>query len=95
MGATSATGDRVRRLSPGEVADHAALIEEQENQQLGLPVDLVGRFSPRLQELVGYGIYHGLIDHIDKRDPRVAVLGAEEGTTMLWEHARPSDDDAG
>jgi ectoine hydroxylase-related dioxygenase (phytanoyl-CoA dioxygenase family) len=70
----------------------AGYIRQQENQQLGLPVDLVRRFTPRLQELVGYGIYHGLIGHIAKQDPRVAVLGAEDGTRMLWEYARPSDD---
>ena len=30
---------------------------------------LVKTFAPRLQELVGYGIYTGLIGHIDKQTP--------------------------
>jgi hypothetical protein len=30
----------------------------------------MGCFSPRLRELVGYGVYHGRVGHIDKRDPK-------------------------
>jgi ectoine hydroxylase-related dioxygenase (phytanoyl-CoA dioxygenase family) len=52
----------------------AGWIRQQENQQLGLSVDTVRRFSPRLRELVGYGIYRGLIGHIDKHSP-VELLG--------------------
>ena len=37
----------------------AGYIRQQENQQLGLPIDTVRRFTPRLQQLVGYGIYRG------------------------------------
>jgi hypothetical protein len=44
----------------------------------------VRTFPPRLQELVGYGIYRGLIGHIDKRTPAEAVLGGESGP-MLWD----------
>src|SRR5438132_10977787 len=47
----------------------AGYIRQQENQQLGLPADLVRTFSPRLQQLVGYGIYNGLMGHIDKKSP--------------------------
>src|SRR5262245_8085771 len=45
----------------------AGFIRQQENQQLGLKPDHVKTFSPRLQELVGYGVYRGLIGHIDKK----------------------------
>ncbi|MFM9864385.1 MAG: phytanoyl-CoA dioxygenase family protein, partial [Micropepsaceae bacterium] len=38
----------------------AGFIRQQENQQLGLKPELVKAFSPRLQELVGYGVYRGL-----------------------------------
>ena len=61
----------------------AGYIRQQENQQLGLPQDLVRRFPPRLQELVGYGIYNGLIGHIDKKSP-ASLLGAEPGK-MIWD----------
>ena len=44
----------------------AGYIRQQENQQLGIPREIAAQFSPRLQELVGYGVYNGLIGHIDK-----------------------------
>jgi ectoine hydroxylase-related dioxygenase (phytanoyl-CoA dioxygenase family) len=47
----------------------AGWIRQQENQQLGIPLHVVREFSPRLRKLVGYGIYHGLIGHIDKCSP--------------------------
>jgi ectoine hydroxylase-related dioxygenase (phytanoyl-CoA dioxygenase family) len=53
----------------------AGFIRQQENQQLGLPAELVRGFSPRLQELVGYGVYQGLIGHIDKHSPAQRLNG--------------------
>ena len=47
----------------------AGWIRQQENQQLGIPREIARGFSPRLRELVGYGVYRGLIGHIDKHDP--------------------------
>lgn len=47
----------------------AGWIRQQENQQLGLAPHLVATFPKRLQQLVGYGIYNGLIGHIDKSKP--------------------------
>ncbi|CAN5852081.1 phytanoyl-CoA dioxygenase family protein [soil metagenome] len=52
----------------------AGWIRQQENQQLGIPMDLARTFEPRLQRLVGYGIYSGLIGHIDKQDPAKLLL---------------------
>ncbi|HET6965780.1 MAG TPA: phytanoyl-CoA dioxygenase family protein [Acidimicrobiales bacterium] len=66
----------------------AGFIRQQENQQLGIPVEMVSRMPRRLQELVGYGIYNSLIGHIDKRSPAEALLGpagAEGG--MVWDQA--------
>jgi ectoine hydroxylase-related dioxygenase (phytanoyl-CoA dioxygenase family) len=54
----------------------AGFIRQQENQQLGLAPELVREFSPRLQELVGYGVYQGLIGHIDKHSPAQLLTGA-------------------
>jgi ectoine hydroxylase-related dioxygenase (phytanoyl-CoA dioxygenase family) len=62
----------------------AGFIRQQENQQLGLRPDLVKTFSRRLQELVGYGVYRGLIGHIDKKSP-AQVLGAPDGFRSIWE----------
>jgi len=64
----------------------AGFVRQQENQQLGIPRDVAARFSPRLRQLVGYGIYSGLIGHIDKHDP-VAMLGdAPDDKPMVWGH---------
>ncbi|MEI9886844.1 MAG: phytanoyl-CoA dioxygenase family protein [Rhizomicrobium sp.] len=53
----------------------AGFIRQQENQQLGLAPELVRSFPPRLQELVGYGVYQGLIGHIDKKSPAQLLNG--------------------
>ncbi len=63
----------------------AGWIRQQENQQLGLSLDLVRTFSPELQELCGFGVYKGLIGHIDRRTPAQAVLQADVGHHMLWD----------
>ncbi|MEO7091714.1 MAG: phytanoyl-CoA dioxygenase family protein [Polyangiales bacterium] len=47
----------------------AGWIRQQENQQLGIPLETARAFSPRLRKLVGYGIYRGLLGHIDKCSP--------------------------
>jgi ectoine hydroxylase-related dioxygenase (phytanoyl-CoA dioxygenase family) len=68
----------------------AGYIRQQENQQLGIPTALAQSFSPRLQELVGYSVYRGLIGHIDKAHPKDAVLGTTAAADMVWDAARPS-----
>ena len=67
----------------------AGFIRQQENQQLGLDRDRVAAFSPRLQELVGYGIYRGLIGHIDKQVPSRRLLGTPADPRLLWDLAGP------
>lgn len=47
----------------------AGWMRQQENQQLGIPLETARRFSPRLRKLVGYGVYKGLVGHIDKCSP--------------------------
>jgi len=63
----------------------AGWIRQQENQQLGIPREVARSFSPRLRQLVGYGVYHGLVGHIDKRDPKFLLGqdGADGG--MIWD----------
>ncbi len=71
----------------------AGYIRQQENQQLGIPLDRARAFSPRLRELCGYGTYSGLIGHIDKRRPADVVLGPAPGDVvpasagMVWDGA--------
>ena len=62
----------------------AGYIRQQENQQLGIPPSLVRTFSSRLQELVGYGVYSGLIGHIDKKAP-MQLLNKEGDLSMVWD----------
>ena len=62
----------------------AGWVRQQENQQLGLPLELVASFPPRLQELCGFGIYRGLIGHIDKRSPAQRLL-AGATSSMVWD----------
>lgn len=69
----------------------AGWVRQQENQQLGIPRAVARGFSPRLRELVGYGVYRGLIGHIDKRSP-VELLGEQGDLETVWEvadRARP------
>lgn len=53
----------------------AGWIRQQENQQVGIPLATLRTFEPRLRELCGFGVYHGLIGHIDRRSPADVVLG--------------------
>jgi ectoine hydroxylase-related dioxygenase (phytanoyl-CoA dioxygenase family) len=68
----------------------AGWVRQQENQQLGIPTDVAARFAPRLRQLVGYSVYHGLIGHIDKHDP-VEILDAhvgaasDHGPATVWD----------
>ena len=62
----------------------AGFIRQQENQQLGLSPDLVRGFAPRLQELIGYSVYRGLIGHIDKASP-AQMLNGESGFKSIWD----------
>jgi ectoine hydroxylase-related dioxygenase (phytanoyl-CoA dioxygenase family) len=66
----------------------AGWVRQQENQQLGIPPELVRGFPPRLRELVGYGIYHGLIGHIDKRSPDERLCGSA-ARGVVWDQAPP------
>jgi ectoine hydroxylase-related dioxygenase (phytanoyl-CoA dioxygenase family) len=64
----------------------AGWVRQQENQMLGLPYKLVKRFDPQLQELCGFGIYKGLIGHIDKKTAAETLFAAKHRSAgMLWD----------
>ena len=66
----------------------AGYIRQQENQQLGLSPSMVAKMPARMQELVGYGMYHGLIGHIDKRTPAEVLLGGSGPSgRLVWEQS--------
>ncbi len=73
----------------------AGYVRQQENQQLGVPAEIARTYPARLLELMGYGIYRGLIGHIDKRVPADVVLGRDLSAPIVWEEpksTRGSDD---
>jgi ectoine hydroxylase-related dioxygenase (phytanoyl-CoA dioxygenase family) len=80
-GGANTTGERRIGIAMNYCAGY---IRQQENQQLGLAPSLVATFSRRLQELVGYGMYSGLIGHIDKRTPADLLAGATPAS-MVWD----------
>jgi len=47
----------------------AGWMRQQENQQLGIPLDVARGFGPRLRKLCGFGLYRALIGHIDRCSP--------------------------
>jgi len=81
-GGANRTGERRVGIAMNYCAGY---IRQQENQQLGIPREVVRGFSPRLRELVGYGIYRGLIGHIDKRSPASALLDEDDETKVVWD----------
>jgi ectoine hydroxylase-related dioxygenase (phytanoyl-CoA dioxygenase family) len=80
-GGANSTGDR----RVGVAMNYCAgFIRQQENQQLGVPREIARQFSPRLKELLGYGVYRSLIGHIDKRDP-IELLGDDGEFRAIWD----------
>ena len=65
----------------------AGWIRQQENQQLGIPLDVVRRFPSDLQDLCGFGVYRGLIGHIDRRTPAQLLLERDAEHRMLWDRS--------
>ena len=64
----------------------AGYIRQQENQQLGLDRETVRRFSPRLRQLVGYGVYNMLIGHINKHSPEQLLLAdGDADSPLVWD----------
>ena len=81
-GGANRTGERRVGIAMNYCAGY---IRQQENQQLGIPREIARGFSPRLRELVGYGIYNGLIGHIDKQSP-ARLLDEDDGDTkVVWD----------
>jgi ectoine hydroxylase-related dioxygenase (phytanoyl-CoA dioxygenase family) len=65
-GGANRTGERRLGLAMNYCA---GWMRQQENQQLGIPLEIARTFSPRLRTLAGFGLYRKLIGHIDKCSP--------------------------
>ena len=81
-GGANTTGQRRVGLAMNYCAGY---IRQQENQQLGIPQDVAAGFEERLQRLCGYGVYHGLIGHIDKHDPIELLRDEHAIPSMVWD----------
>ena len=63
----------------------AGYVRQQENQQLGIPRAIARHFAPRLRQLVGYGVYNGLVGHIDKQSPERLLDDDRGDTRLVWD----------
>jgi ectoine hydroxylase-related dioxygenase (phytanoyl-CoA dioxygenase family) len=83
-GGTNASDDR----RVGIVVNHCAgFLRQEENQLLAVPRELAATFPRRLQEMLGYGVYRGLMGHVDQQDPGV-LLDPDVETDMVWKRMR-------
>jgi ectoine hydroxylase-related dioxygenase (phytanoyl-CoA dioxygenase family) len=72
----------------GIVVNHCAgYIRQEENQLLAVPRAMAATFPRRLQQMLGYGTYRGLMGHVDQRDPGVLLDPGLE-TDMIWSKMR-------
>jgi ectoine hydroxylase-related dioxygenase (phytanoyl-CoA dioxygenase family) len=68
----------------GIVVNHCAgFMRQEENQLLAVPREVAREFPRRLQELIGYGVFRGLMGHVEKQDPGVLLDPAIE-SKMIW-----------
>ena len=81
-GGANVTDERRRGIAMNYCA---GFIRQQENQQLGISLDTLRTFSPELQELCGFGVYKGLIGHIDRQSASQRLLDPASPNTMLWD----------
>jgi ectoine hydroxylase-related dioxygenase (phytanoyl-CoA dioxygenase family) len=84
-GGANRTGERRVGIAMNYCAGY---IRQQENQQLGIPVEMARTFPRRLQELVGYSVYNGLLGHIDKQHPGSFVFGSDDSADLVWDALR-------
>lgn len=62
----------------------AGYLRPQENWFLLIPPEEVATYPPRLQTLLGWGMYRKLLGHVDERDPR-ALLGHEVPRELIYD----------
>jgi ectoine hydroxylase-related dioxygenase (phytanoyl-CoA dioxygenase family) len=75
-----------RRL--GIVSNHCAgWVRTEECQLLALDRDYVASLPSRLHKMLGYGVYRGLIGHVDQVDPGT-WLDPDKETDMVWGRMR-------
>jgi ectoine hydroxylase-related dioxygenase (phytanoyl-CoA dioxygenase family) len=72
----------------GIVVNHCAgFLRQEENQLLAVPREMAAAYPRRLQQMLGYGVYRGLMGHVDRQDPGV-FLDPDVETDMVWRRMR-------
>jgi len=80
--------NRSARVRAGIVCNYCAgWVRHEENQLLALTRDQVAALPPRLRRMVGYGVYRGLIGHVDQVDPGT-WLDPDADTDLVWSRLR-------
>ncbi len=64
----------------------AGYIRQQENQQLGIPLETIKGFPKKLQQLVGFSIYNGLVGHIEKKNPAKFLFSEDVEANLIWDY---------
>jgi ectoine hydroxylase-related dioxygenase (phytanoyl-CoA dioxygenase family) len=63
--------NKTERPRLGVLLEYAAgWLRQQENHVLATPPEVVAGLEPKLQELLGYGIYPPFVGYVDGRHPR-------------------------
>lgn len=65
----------------------AGWVRQEENQLLGLDRDYVATLPNRLRRLLGYGVYRGLLGHVEGTDPG-SWLDESIETDLVWKRMR-------
>lgn len=65
----------------------AGWVRQEENQILGMSRDYAASLPRRIHRMLGYGVYRGLIGHVDQVDPGT-WLDPETETEMVWKKMR-------
>jgi ectoine hydroxylase-related dioxygenase (phytanoyl-CoA dioxygenase family) len=72
----------------GIVANYCAgWVRQEESQLLAVPRDLAAALPRRVQRLLGYSTYRGLLGHVDQVDPG-SWLDPDAETDMVWRRMR-------
>ncbi len=65
----------------------AGFLRQEECQLLAVPRERAAQMSPRLQALLGYSTYRGLLGHVDQHSP-AELVDPSATTDMVWRRMR-------
>jgi hypothetical protein len=63
----------------------AGFLRQQENPFLGIPRAVAAGFPPKLQALLGYDLFGGLIGHVDEQHPGALLGGPVQEKPVIFD----------